>query len=113
MSTDLPQIGTLRDRVQLLRKDTNAAPDGGHLTVFVPLATVWARVHASSARLNESADARATRATHSVVMRHRSDLSAGDRMTWRARALEVLSVEDLNGKRAFIVCACAETAIAG
>ncbi len=111
MSTDTPTIGTLRDRVQLYRKDMTAEPEGGHMTVYVPLATIWARVHARPAGLGDFADSRGTRATHTVVMRFRSDLVAGDRIVCRGRVLEVLSVEDLNGKRAYITCACAETTV--
>lgn len=111
MSTETPQIGALRDRVQLFRKDMTAEPEGGHIIVYVPLATVWARVHARPAGLSGFADARGVTATHTVVIRFRGDLTAGDRITWRGRALEVLSVEDLNGKRTFITCACSEARV--
>lgn len=113
MSADVPRIGHLRDRVALFRKDVTAEPEGGHMTVFVPLATVWARVHARPASLAAFAEARGVTATHVVVMRFRSDIGAGDRMTFQGRALDVLSVEDFNGKRAFVTCACAERSVVG
>ena len=113
MSAQAPAIGTLRDRATLYRKDETPGPDGGHETVFVPLATVWARVHARAASRADFADARGASATHTVVMRHRTDLVPGDRIVSRGRALDLLSVEDLNGRRAYITCACAETTVTG
>lgn len=113
MSADAPAIGTLRDRIQLFHKDVIAEAEGGHAVFYIPLATVWARLHARSAALAAFADARGVKATHSVVMRFRNDLAVGDRIGWRGRSLEVLSVEDLNGRRDFVTCACAETGVAG
>ena len=113
MSADRPGAGALRDRVALSRKQQVAEADGGQSVLFMPLATVWARVHARASGRTGFADARGARATHTVVMRFRTDLSAGDRVTWRGRALEVLSAEDLNGRRAYLSCACAETTVTG
>ncbi len=113
MSADALEIGAMRDRVTLSRKDVSREEDGGQLIVYVPLATVWARVHARSASLAGFADARGVRATHTVAMRFRSDLIAGDRITWGDRVFEILSVEDLNGRREFVSCACSETKVTG
>ena len=113
MSADTPTIGALRDRVQLFHKDETATPDGGQEVFFVPLATVWARVHTHAATHRDFADARGAGATHTVTLRHRADLAPGDRITWRGRALELLSVEDLNGRRAYLSCACAERTVTG
>lgn len=113
MSGKTPALGTLRDRVQLLRKDMTVEPEGGHQTMFVPMATVWARVHALSARQASEADGRAVRITHSVVMRYRNELQAGDRIAYRGRALEVVAANDVNGRRAYLACSCAETRLAG
>ncbi len=111
MSTDRPAIAALRDRVQLLHKEQTAEPEGGHATVYVPLATVWARVHARPASRSDFADARGAKATHTVVVRYRSDVASGDRIAWRGRKLEVLSVEDLNGRPGYLSCACTETRV--
>ncbi len=113
MSADLPMAGSLRDRVALARKEQAREADGGLSVLFMPLATVWARVHARASGRTGFADARGAKATHTVVMRFRTDLSAGDRITWRGRALEVLSAEDLNGRRAYLSCACAESTVTG
>lgn len=109
----IPALGTLTDRVQLRRRDTVAEAEGGHSMVFVPLATVWARVRALSARSSVLADAQAVAASHSVVMRFRTDLKPKDRLIFRGRVLDVLAAEDMNGRRAYLRCLCAETAVTG
>lgn len=108
-----PAIGTLRDRVQLRRRDMTLEGEGGHTTVYIPLATVWARVRALAPRQVQEAGARGATASHTVVMRFRADLSPGDRIVWRGRKLDILGAEDLNGRRAFLNCRCAETQVAG
>jgi len=108
-----PAIGTLRERVQLLRKTETTEAEGGHTVAFTPLATVWARVHTLSGRLTDRADARAASTTHSVVIRFRSDLSAGDRITWRGRTFEITGTSDINGRRAYLSCSCNEAEVAG
>lgn len=109
MTGRIPAIGTLRDRVQLQRKDSAAEPEGGHAVTFVPLATVWARVHALTGRETRQADGKSATVSHTVVLRYRTDIVPGDRMIYRGRALEIISAEDLNGRRAYLSCACTET----
>jgi SPP1 family predicted phage head-tail adaptor len=109
----MPPLGTLTDRVQVRRRDTVAEAEGGHGAVYVPLATVWARVRALSARSSVFADAQAVAASHSVVMRFRSDIKPKDRLIFRGRTLDVLAAEDMNGRRAYMRCLCAETAVVG
>lgn len=104
-----PAIGTLRDRVQLQRKDSAPEADGGHAVTFVPLATVWARVYALSGRETRHADGKSATISHTVVLRYRTDLAPGDRIIYRGRPLEIVSAEDLNGRRAYLSCTCAHT----
>jgi SPP1 family predicted phage head-tail adaptor len=106
-------LGALRDRVQLQRRDMAPEDSGGHVTIFVPLATLWARVRALSPRAIQTADGRATEITHAVVLRYRDDVAPGDRFVCRGRLLDVRSAEDLNGRRVFLSCLCAETSFTG
>lgn len=108
-----PPLGTLRDRVQLQRREMTVEPDGGHETLFVPIATVWARVRARSARFAQAGDGRAATSTHAVTLRFRKDLKPGDRVLYRGRTLEIVEAEDINGRRAYLACLCVETAMAG
>lgn len=109
----MPPVGSLRDRVQLQRREMTLLPEGGHETLFMPLAGVWARVRARSARMGRESDGRAAATTHVVTLRFRADLKPGDRIVYRGRALEIVSTEDINGRRAYLSCLCVEAAITG
>ena len=111
--TRIPPLGTLTDRVALQRKIMSDEPEGGELAVFTTLATVWARVRQLSARASLAEDARGQSVTHSVVMRFRTDLKPGDRLVYRGRNLEIEGLADINGRRAYLSCQCAERAVTG
>lgn len=95
MNESVPPIGGLTDRVQLLR---NIAGD------LEPVATMWGRVQAVGNRQFVVGEVM----THTVIIRHRADLAPGDRFVFRGRNLDVLSAEDLTGRRAFLACRCRE-----
>jgi len=109
----LPSIGTLTDRVQLKSRQSVAEDGGGHARLYVPLGNAWARVRSLNGRQASNADGRAVAISHSVVIRFRSDLGPGDRVVYRGRNLEVVSAADLNGRRAYLACACSETQVTG
>jgi SPP1 family predicted phage head-tail adaptor len=109
----LPPVGSLTDRVQFQRREMTREAEGGHLTVYVPVATVWSRVRGLSARSAMSADGRGSAVSHAVVTRFRSDVKPGDRFVYRGRHLSVVSAEDLNGRRAYLSCQCSEVAVSG
>lgn len=113
MSEAPPPLGTLTDRVTLQRKVTTEEPEGGEVAVYSTLATVWARVRQLSARQAYADDARGQSITHSVVMRFRTDLKPGDRIVYRGRNLEIAALADINGRRAYLSCQCAERAVTG
>jgi SPP1 family predicted phage head-tail adaptor len=113
MSGKIPAVGTLTDRVQLARKTMVPEPEGGHATVYVPMATVWARVRSLAGRMAVVSDARAASVSHSVVLRFRGDIAPGDRVSYRGRSLEIVSAADMNGRRAYLACQCSETRTAG
>lgn len=108
-----PPLGSLTDRVKLFRRDVSTEDEGGEITTYVPLATVWARVRTLSARQTETADGRGVSITHSAVLRYRSDLLPGDRLVYVGRNLEVIGADDLNGRRAYLSCTLSETAVTG
>lgn len=108
-----PAIAGLTERAQLQRRELTAEPEGGHAELFVPVATLWARVIAIGAREGTAADGRAVSVSHTVVIRHRGDVRPGDRFAWRGRHLNVVNAEDLSGRRRYLGCRCAETVVAG
>lgn len=109
----MPQIGGLTDRVQLQRRTTTAEDEGGHAVLYVPLMTLWARVKAVGGGRSVAADGRGVEMTHTVVIRHRSGVFAGDRFLYRGRHLEVLSAEDISGRKKFLACRCVERQVTG
>lgn len=106
--SELPGIGGLTDRVELQRRTTSSEAEGGHAVLYVPSGTLWARVRLLGASRGVAADARSLEASHSVVIRHRSGVEPGDRFVYRGRKLEVLSTEDISGRRQFLACRCME-----
>jgi SPP1 family predicted phage head-tail adaptor len=113
VSEAVPPLGTLTDRVVLKGKITTDEDEGGATVVYSTLATVWARVRSLGTRQSFESDARGQSVSHSVVMRFRTDLKAGDRIIYRGRDLEVLGTSDLNGRRAYLSCQCAERVVTG
>lgn len=113
MSERVPPLGTLTDRVQLRRREMLAEDEGGHSALYVPMATVWARVRSLTGRQGLSADGRAVAISHAVVLRFRRDIEPGDRIVYRGRNLDVVSAADLNGRQAYLSCACSETSFTG
>jgi SPP1 family predicted phage head-tail adaptor len=111
--TRIPPIGTLTDRVQLLRKVESAEPEGGTTIVYSPLVTVWARVRELSSRQAFADDARGQSITHSVVLRFRADIKPGDGVSYRGRTLEIEAAADINGRRAYLALQCRERAVTG
>lgn len=109
----MPPISGLSDRVQLQRRDVAAEDEGGHVATFVPIVTLWARVTPIGAREVQSADGRSVSVSHTVVLRHRTDVRAGDRFLYRGRHLSVVSAEDVSGRKRFLGCRCAETQVVG
>lgn len=109
----LPQIDGLNDRVVLQRREITPEDEGGHTGIWVPMVTLWARVTALGGGRSTASDGRGVEASHSVVVRYRPAIRPGDRFVYRGRHLEVLSAEDLSGRRAFTACRCNERQVTG
>jgi SPP1 family predicted phage head-tail adaptor len=109
----IPPIGSLTDRVQLKKRESVGDGGGGHERIFVPISHLWARVRSLTGRQGVDADGQAVAISHSVVLRFRSDVRPGDRIVYRGRNLDVVSAADLNGRRAYLSCACSETSFTG
>lgn len=113
MNERVPPVGTLTDRVQLKRRESVGDGGGGHERLYVPVTAIWARVRSLTGRQGINADGRTVAISHSVVLRFRTDVAPGDRIVYRGRNLEVVSAADLNGRRAYLSCACSETSFTG
>jgi SPP1 family predicted phage head-tail adaptor len=108
-----PGLGALTDRVSLQRRVDTSELEGGTAHMFMTVSSLWARVRALSARIAFAGDGRAAEASHSVVVRYRSDVAVGDRFGWRGRWLEVVGTSDLDGRRTWLSCQCMERGMVG
>ena len=113
MTARIPAIGSLRDRVQLRTKVTSSDGAGGHTISYVDLAMVWAQVKSLAGSFREQTDGRVSAISHTVVLRFRTDVKAGDQIIYRGRTLEVISANDLSGRRAYLSCACSAASVVG
>ncbi|NOZ32803.1 MAG: phage head closure protein [Alphaproteobacteria bacterium] len=108
-----PSLGALRERVDVASRLTTIGAGGGQTVTHTPRGKAWARVTTRSAGRIEAGDGVATRVTHSVVMRFRTDIGAGDRITYRGLNLEIIDTADLNGRRAYLACQCRAIKVTG
>ena len=106
-------LGSLTDRVSLQRRVDTSEIEGGVTHMFMTVSSLWARVRTLSARLAMAGDGRTAEASHSVVVRFRTDVVVGDRFGWRGRWLEVVGVADMDGRRTWLSCTCQERGMAG
>jgi len=109
----VPPIGTMTERVQLKRRIPSHEDEGGEAAAYSPIATVWARVQPLAARQMFESDARGQTISHSVVLRFRTDLKPGDRISWRGGELDIEAANDLNGRRTYLACQCSARVVTG
>lgn len=97
----------------LFGRQTSAEPEGGHEISYVALGAAWARVRALVGQISAQGDGRTAIISHKIILRFRTDLAPGDRIESRGIALDIVSAEDLNGRRAYLICRCTSKSIAG
>ena len=113
MNMKIPPIGSLRHRVQLLNKIMSSDNAGGHEVSYVHLANVWANIRSNNGIITQMADANISALTHIIIIRYRNDINIGDRIIYEGRIFEIISLNDLNGYRAYLQCFCSEQIVRG
>lgn len=91
------KAGELTQRVNLQRQAGNSVDAYGQpINVWGTYATVWASVRPLSGREQEIGAARGATLSHRVRIRHRKDVSHGDRIMMGLRVLEIISVRNID-----------------
>lgn len=104
------RAGLLRQRVTIQAPNVVTNAYGEPITSWVPLATVWGSVLPLAGREAMNQEAGQVQATvqQDVRIRWRSDVSPRMRLVVGARALDVESVEDPDGRRRVLRLLCRE-----
>jgi SPP1 family predicted phage head-tail adaptor len=93
------QAGKLRDQVTINRWLSSADPQWGAGGGWVSMDTIWAGVTPVNGTEKFVSQAVQAEATHMVKVRYRPDITTKDRLLYRNRTLELLSVLDVDGRR--------------
>lgn len=97
-------IGQLTRRVVL--EAIIRAPDGagGAVETWTTVATVFAAVRALGGGESFAFDRTTGRATHEIIIRHRSDVIPAMRFRMDTRIFEILAARDEDGRRRHLRC---------
>jgi SPP1 family predicted phage head-tail adaptor len=94
------RAGTMRDRVTLQRWTPDNDPTWGPAQGWTNIVDLWASVTPASGTEKPDGQGVQTTITHHVSMRYRSDVTSKDRLIYRGRTLDIVSVIDVDGLRA-------------
>jgi SPP1 family predicted phage head-tail adaptor len=100
--------GRLSARLDLEMPQVTSDGQGGAVTVFTTVATLWALIEPVSVREEERADATVFSVTHAISIRFRDDLSAGMRFRKGNRVFAITAFHDPDGTQRYLTCRCRE-----
>ncbi|MGE5611151.1 MAG: phage head closure protein [Bacillota bacterium] len=87
------RAGELRDRVSVLQWSPEQSPEWGDQPGYRDIGiSFWAKVEPLSATEKATGNGVQEVISHVVTTRYRCDLSPKDRLLWRGRTLEVVSI---------------------
>jgi SPP1 family predicted phage head-tail adaptor len=91
---------------------SQAVPDGqgGASLNWQVIASLWARIEPVSFVVAEQATAEAGTIIHRIWLRHRQDITAGQRLRKGARVFAIKLTRDPDETRRYLVCQCEEEA---
>lgn len=99
--------GKLRERVTVQQASGNRNSLGETVLAWADWQTVWASVEGVSAREALAAGQQDTTITHRVRLRYLPGLTQQDRLSWRSRTLNIISLLEY-GNRSEHVAICEE-----
>ncbi|OHV75644.1 phage head closure protein [Rhizobium sp. LCM 4573] len=100
--------GQMTARLDLEVPRSEPDGQGGALTTWDVLASMWARIEPVSHVVREEAVAETGTVSHRIWMRFREDVAAGQRFRKGARTFMVKLVRDPDERRRYLVCQCEE-----
>ncbi len=107
-------IGQLKERVTIQQKTTAPDGQGGRVTTWGTLATVWAAVVPMTTAERIQAAAIGALLTYRVTLRYRAEVTPQMRLTWTpflsttTKTLEIHGVQAVDGGRQWMQLDCAE-----
>lgn len=103
-------IGDLRHYLTLEQALRTPDAGGGATLSWVQVATLWASVDAIGGGERETADRADARTRYKIRLRYRADVTAGMRFRQDTRIFNIRTVQDEEGRRQWLTCACEEGA---
>jgi len=103
-------VGDLRDRVIVQQTSLQPVRGGGTVKVFTPIATLSMKVKTLGQTKHGFNDVNIeVQPTHEFTTRWRTDLNAELFLEFNGSRFEILALENLEGRREYLVLKCRET----
>lgn len=106
--TDRPRIGLMRRRLVLEYPQRVSDGAGGHVTTWLALADLWAKIDVRRGDERSQADGRKSSLALDVIVRARPEIVASRRFREGARLYSILAVEPLTDDGAYHLVRCEE-----
>lgn len=103
-----PSVSTLRHRIIIQNVTRVRDAMGGWTESWGTFATVWADVHAMSAREVNFSESLGHRVTHRVTMRYLADIASDMRISFDNRILDIQGFRNPDGRKRFLEVMCEE-----
>ncbi|MDX5493311.1 MAG: phage head closure protein [Alphaproteobacteria bacterium] len=103
-------IGEMRERIALQSPLLVADGAGGADIEWTEGETVWAKVEALGGDERMNGERLAARARLRLTIRHREGVTTAMRVFWKARALDIRSLRDPDGRKHLLILDCEEVA---
>lgn len=102
--------GLMTARLELEAPSDSPDGQGGSTRAWLSVAALWARIEPVTVVIDEEAAAQAATISHRIWIRHRTDVTAGQRLRKGARTFAILLVRDPDETGRYLVCQCEEQA---
>jgi SPP1 family predicted phage head-tail adaptor len=103
-----PSLGDLSHHIRIEAPVRTPDDAGGATITWTLQAEAYAAIRDASGREALEQDRLASRITHSVWLRYRTDLTATHRLMFGTRRFDIRAVLDRDGRRRFLECLCEE-----